>query len=39
MDVIESDNLYNLVYLQGYGAGTFRAGVTPPTAQQLQRRS
>jgi hypothetical protein len=30
MDVVESDDLYNLVYLQGYGDGTFRAGVTNP---------
>ena len=28
MDVVESDDLYSLVYLQGYGDGTFRASPT-----------
>ncbi len=28
MDVVESDDYYNLVYLQGYGDGTFRAAPT-----------
>jgi hypothetical protein len=30
MDVVESDDLYSLVYLQGYGDGTFRASPTYP---------
>ena len=30
MDAVESDNYYNLVYLQGYGDGTFRASPTYP---------
>ncbi len=30
MDVVESDDQYNLVYLRGYGDGTFRAGVSHP---------
>jgi hypothetical protein len=28
MDVVESDDAYNLVYLQGYGEGTFKAAPT-----------
>ncbi len=28
LDVVESDDWYNLVYLQGYGDGTFRAAPT-----------
>ena len=30
MDVVESDALFSLVYLQGYGDGTFRASPTYP---------
>jgi hypothetical protein len=39
MDVVESDDLYNLVYLQGYGDGSFRAGVTNPLPNSFDQRA
>ena len=39
MDVVESDDLYNLVYLQGYGDGTFRAGVTNPLPNSFDQNA
>ncbi|HLW85180.1 MAG TPA: VCBS repeat-containing protein [Candidatus Sulfotelmatobacter sp.] len=38
-DIVESDDLYNLVYLQGYGDGTFRAAFTNPLPNSFDQNA
>jgi hypothetical protein len=37
MDVVESDDLYSLVYLKGYGDGTFRGSPTYPLPNSFEQ--